>query len=313
MSTVSTRFLVISDTHNFQFGDETEVRGEFQHPAPKADVLLHCGDLTQVGGLPSYKSLLKFLGKIDAELKLVIAGNHDLDLDGRYWDTHLDEEHDDPKQHEKAVEIMKGNLAKEAGVTYLEEGLSTFTLKNGAKFTIYTSPYTPEFCDWGFPYERNEDRYNRDTEVAEGAKSIARNPIPDFPGVDIIMTHGPPKDILDWTAHGTVGCDNLLRAISRARPRMHCFGHIHEAYGAIRVTWKNGQNPLGPKLIGKKAIQHEMKEDNSYPEPTQQPITFGKETLMVNAAIMNLSYQPTNAPWLIDMNLPHWTRPSLDR
>jgi hypothetical protein len=307
MSTVSTRFLVISDTHNFQFGDETSVRGEFHHPPLKPDVLLHCGDLTQVGGLSSYKSVLKFLGSIDAELKLVIAGNHDLDLDGRYWETHLGQVHNDAKQHEKAMEIMKGDLAKEAGVTYLEEGLHTFTLKNGAKFTIYTSPYTPEFYDWGFPYERNEDRFNRDTEVAEGVKSIAKNPIPDFPGVDIIMTHGPPKDILDWTAHGTVGCDNLLRAVSRARPRMHCFGHIHEAYGAIVVTWKSGEKLVGPKLVGAAAIQNEIEEKNIYPEPKKQPINFGKETLMVNAAVMNLSYKPTNAPWLVDLDLPRAT------
>ena len=76
-NTVTTSFLIISDTHNFQFGDAEKVSGAFVHPPPKADVLLHCGDITSVGGLPSYERSLRMLGSIAAELKLVIAGNHD--------------------------------------------------------------------------------------------------------------------------------------------------------------------------------------------------------------------------------------------
>jgi predicted MPP superfamily phosphohydrolase len=132
-SNIDTRFLIISDTHNLNFGDVEKV---FKHPLPKEDVLLHCGDLTSVGGVESYKALLKLLGAIDAELKLVIAGNHDLDLDKTYFETHFDKDNDDVDGHMKAVEVMTGPLAKTAGVTYLEEGLHTFTLKNRATFTI---------------------------------------------------------------------------------------------------------------------------------------------------------------------------------
>ena len=125
----------------------------------------------------------------------------------------------DHPEHDDAVEIMTGQLAKEAGVTYLEEGLNAFTLKNGASFNIYTSPYQPEFCGWAFSYARDEDRFNHPEQVAKGMKPIAMNPIPDFFGVDILMTHGPPEDILDLTIHGpNVGCEALLRAASRARP-----------------------------------------------------------------------------------------------
>lgn len=301
-SMVSSKFLIISDTHNFTFGDAEGVNGSFRLPVPKADVVLHCGDLTSVGGLSSYKGVLEMLSKIDAELKLVIAGNHDLDLDGQYWQSHL-VEGDDKAQHEKALEIMKGPLAKEAGVTYLEEGLNTFTLKNGAKFTIYTSPYQPEFYDWAFPYKRDEDRFNPSEHVAPGVKYITRNPVPDFPGVDIMMTHGPPKDILDWTAHGNVGCEALLRAVSRARPRLYCFGHIHEAHGAKMVEWKDDKTQVGAEVI-----KGEYKQQNPYPDPSkwtnEWPIKYGEETLMINAAIMNLQYKPTNAPWLVELDLP---------
>jgi len=241
------------------------------------------------------------LGSIDAELKLVIAGNHDLSLDGPFWRKKMcdDDPPEDHAEHADAVALMTGPLAKEAGVTYLEEGLNTFTLKNGAKFTIYTSPYQPEFCGWAFPYERDEDRFNPPEHVAKSVKPIAINPIPDFPGVDIMMTHGPPKDILDWTMHGTVGCEALLRAVSRARPLLYCFGHIHEAYGAKVVKWKDDRT-----IIGADAIESRTEHENSYPETDKWPISFGKETLMVNAAIMNVRCRPTNSPWVIDLDLP---------
>lgn len=31
---------------------------------------------------------------------------------------------------------------------------------------------------------------------------------------------------------------NLFGAIARARPRLHCFGHIHDGWGAKMVTWR---------------------------------------------------------------------------
>jgi hypothetical protein len=234
------------------------------------------------------------LGSIDAELKLVIAGNHDLDLDSPKHD--IPEDHED---HSRAVEFMSGPRVKNAGVTYLQEGLNTFTLKNGAKFTIYTSPYQPEFCNMAFPYQRTEDRFNPPKHVAKNVKSITINPIPDFPGIDIMMTHGPPKGILDMVVHGSVGCDALLRAVSRARPRLYCFGHIHEGYGAEVITWKDDNTIIGPD-----AVENQNLQRNDYPKSSQYSINFGKETLMINAAIMNVSYRPVNAPWLVDLDLP---------
>jgi len=215
---------------------------------------------------------------------------------------------------------MTGPLAKEAGVTYLEEGLHSFELKNGAKFTIYASPYTPEFCDFAFPYERDEDRFNVEGQAAEGVKSIATNPVPDFPGCQIMMTHGPPKGIMDKNHKGAeCGCDNLMRAVARAKPLLYCFGHIHEGYGASLVTWKDSSEP-GPGSI------EEMTETiQTYPEASQesdimlgkdvlvnpypavmqrQEIRVGKDTLMVNSAIMTVRNQPENTPWVVDLDLP---------
>ncbi|KAH6680904.1 ser/Thr protein phosphatase family protein [Halenospora varia] len=305
---IPTRFLIISDTHHFQFGEAERVGGSFTQPTPKCDVLIHCGDLTMTGELTKYEKCLNMLGSIEAELKLVIAGNHDLTLDGKYWEEHMGDRQGYCEMklgdHEKAVEMWKGPAAKDAGVTYLDEGLYSFTLKSGAKFTVYASPYQPEFYDWAFPYERDEDRFNPPDKVTPGCKSIVENPVPDFPGVDIMMTHGPPAGILDETESGDhAGCVSLLRAASRARPLLYCFGHIHEGYGAQVVEWEERKE--GKEVLGIDAIKGRRDfEENAYPEPLRLVTERGRETLMVNAAIKNLRYRPTNSPWLVDLELP---------
>jgi Icc-related predicted phosphoesterase len=297
--TVTSRFLIISDTHSVNFDDVKKCDGTFYPPFPKADVILHCGDLTGVGRLQELRQFVEMMREMDAELKLVIAGNHDMTLDSNYWKGHMANNFTE-EEHKEAVEIMTGWRAKEAGITYLTEGLNTFTLKNGARFTIYTSPYTPEFCDWGFPYERYQDRFNTSYQVNENTTSIAVNPIPDHGSVDIVMTHGPPLHVLDECANGYVGCNSLLRAVSRCRPRLHCFGHIHEGHGAQIVTWKEDE-----AMLGKQPMERERRTlENKFPEAGPCHVEYGKETLMVNAAIMDVHYNPVNKPWLLDLELP---------
>ncbi|MCJ1294033.1 hypothetical protein MMC34_005590 [Xylographa carneopallida] len=299
-STIATKFLVISDTHNFEFGNNDGDTHPLREPTPKVDVLLHCGDLTEVGGISSYEKALRMLGRIDAELKLVIPGNHDLDLDKQFWEAHDDDQED----HNAAVNTMTGRLADEAGVSYLAEGTHSFTLKSGAKFTIYVSPYTPAFFDWAFAYERNEDRYNGPQEVAGAITSIATEPMPN--GVDIVMTHGPPRGILDSCPGESVGCDNLLRALRRVKPTMHCFGHIHECNGVEVIEWQ--KLAIGPSLQPDlDAVQKYFKNDpieNPYPAPYVWKYGHGERTLAVNAAIMTVRYKPENKPWVINLDLP---------
>ena len=294
-STIPTRFLVISDTHNFDI-EAPSTDAQLKLPTPQADVLLHCGDLTQVGGVTSFKGALKMLGKIDAELKLVIAGNHDLELDKAYWTLQRDDDGlpEDPEDHDLALEAMTGPLANEAGVIFLSEGTHSFVLNNGAKFTIYVSPYTPAFGDWAFAYKHNEDRFNGPNHAAHNVTSIATNPIPE--NVDIIMTHGPPKGILDWCPNENVGCENILQAVQRVKPILHCFGHIHESNGAKIIHW---EEPAANKAY----LEEDLKE-NPYPRPLLWDEGQGERTLAVNATIMTSNYQFENAPWLINIHLP---------
>jgi predicted phosphohydrolase len=290
--TIPVRVMIISDTHEHCFDGGS---------MPATEVLIHTGDLTNFGELDSLKKSVAMMGTIDAELKLVIAGNHDISLDKtRRVENMSDQEYSE--YHASALEIMTGALAKEAGVTYLEEGTHTFILKNGAKFTVYASPYTPGSGGWAFPYEPHQDRFNDASQTAPNRTSIAQNPIPSS-NIDIVMTHGPPLSIFDQVDGQNLGCRNLLAAVSRARPIMHCFGHIHEGHGANIVTWKEDGSVKDPSA----ATPLETPQVNEYPYANTWRIEPGKQTLMVNAAIMmntSRGMRPHNQPFIVVLDLP---------
>ena len=304
-STIPTTFLILSDTHNFNFADSIGSSRLLQLPTTPVDVLLHCGDLTQVDGVSSFKRALEMLGSLDAEIKLVIAGNHDLELDQQYWEAQRDEDGtpENAADHDLAMQTMTGPLADEAGVIFLNEGTHCFTLKNGASFTIYVSPYTPAFGNWAFAYKHHEDRFNKPHQLTNGATSIATHPIPD--AVDIVMTHGPPKGVLDWCPEGNMGCQHLLQAIRRVKPKMHCFGHIHESNGVEIIDRR--EYAERPTVRKNEAVHRYFEEnpiENPYPRPFWWDASNKDRTLAVNAAIMNRDSRPENAPWLVSLDLP---------
>jgi Icc-related predicted phosphoesterase len=82
---------------------------------------------------------------------------------------------------------------------------------------FYGTPWTNKFGDWAFMYKPNE-----------------RDPFFDAPQADVVISHGPRYDVLDVNdygeAHGSVQLANYL---SRCPPKLHVFGHIHEARGVV--------------------------------------------------------------------------------
>ena len=210
---VKTQFIIFSDTHGDDFGLDS---------SQKADVAIHCGDLTEESKLEEYRDSLRQLIAIQAPLKLVIAGNHDFTMDipmfrKKVTDSLSPLDPDLVKReygYEGEVRQMFED-AKDAGVRFLDEGGHRFELVNGAVLTVYASPYTPSQSDWGFQYL-----------PSQGHKfDIGKR-------VDLVMTHGPPKGIMDVTENKTrAGCPDLFGAVARARPLLHCFGHIHEGWG----------------------------------------------------------------------------------
>jgi Icc-related predicted phosphoesterase len=295
--TKKTRFLIISDTHSAIPYPEEDTEHAFRWPLPEADVLLHCGDLTGNGALEQHERTVEMIKKAPAKLKIVIPGNHDITLDETYYERDwILHGRASGKQDLHAIrKLYTSPEAAEARLVYMEEGTRRFTV-NGVRFTIYASAYTPEFYNWAFAYQRNEDRFNCHADPV--------HPVPDHGEVDIMMTHGPPFGILDETRREVmVGCENLYSAVLRCRPRLHAFGHIHEAWGAVRMDWGSHVAdhfvvPDREKLVRDSAAFVDLSKDGG------KPLEFGKETLFVNASIMNIQYDPMNAPFVVDLDLP---------
>jgi len=123
-------FFIISDTHSFVNSFEELNTKALSYP--RVDVPIHCGNLTNVGAPEEYQHALHMLSTIPAELKLVIAGDHDLSLDEEFCST-ANKRNLTLEDHRKAKAFWHG-YAKSQGVTYREEGLRTFHTEVWCKF-----------------------------------------------------------------------------------------------------------------------------------------------------------------------------------
>lgn len=160
----------------------------------EADVLIHCGDMTGNGGIKAITEFMEWFGSLDQfKHKICIAGNHD-------W---LFE-----RANLRAREVVPDN------VVYLED---EEVVIDGVKF--YGTPVQKIFCNWAF--NRHESK------MAQHWAGI-----PD--DTDVLITHSPPYSIFDnvpWS--GNQGSPSLYKeVVERIRPKVHCFGHIHEGYGS---------------------------------------------------------------------------------
>lgn len=313
--TKKTRLCLISDTHTNP--PPIASNAGYRHPLPAADILLHAGDITRVGYRQEHETILSMLATAPAELKLVIPGNHDISLDADYFYSpsgarYRSRRSDDPTESPEYIKALYTSVkARDAGIVYIEEGTRTFTLSSGQRFTVFASGYTPEFCDWAFAYSRSVDRFNSQPTAGGDGDGDGGSLVPDYPGVDLMLTHGPPLGVLDAVVRGgeRVGCESLMNAVRRARPRLHVFGHIHEGYGAGRMRWGNdggeedrfeGIRPDPESALENRGVFY----DASGSGDGAMPLRFGEETLFVNASVVTVRYQPVNAPWVVDLDLP---------
>jgi predicted phosphodiesterase len=123
-STVTTRVLILSDTHGDQLLRPIDT---------KVDIVIHCGDLTEESKLEEYRTAVKMLKEIDAPLKLVIAGNHDFSLDQDVFQTHLADLRQRINDNQlvkdtygkvgEAKAVLEASDAKQNGIVLLNEGI----------------------------------------------------------------------------------------------------------------------------------------------------------------------------------------------
>lgn len=115
-------------------------------------------------------------------------------------------------------------MPKNSGIILLNEGVHQFFLENGTWLRVYASPSTGSKTGDGAFQDNTNEGHNYAINSQDS--------------LDVVITHGPPKGILDRTEDGNrTGCLDLLTAVSKDRPLMHCFGHIHEGWGAKLATW----------------------------------------------------------------------------
>jgi predicted phosphodiesterase len=186
------KIVLISDTHN--------KHNKLNNDLPEGDIIIHGGDATNLGRPYELIDFLNWFGGLNYKHKIFIAGNHDFCF--------LPTESIFPPIYPDIAQEYK-----DKGIIYLmDQTVEVEGLK------IYGSPWQPRFFDWAFNVERGE--------------AIAKKweTIPD--GLDILITHGPPFGILDYTYTGQrVGCEELYKKIIQVRPKINIFGHIHYAYG----------------------------------------------------------------------------------
>ena len=139
--------------------------------------------------------------------------------------------------HDSAVEhlLWHKKLFDKLGIDYLfNDTIDIFGLQ------IWGSPFTPRYGNWSFMKDRSK---------------ISRvwDSVPD--DTDIIVTHGPPKGVLDVTVERdgsltSCGDSALGKRILKIKPKLVCFGHIHDVdhirnagsykMAGFDITYSNG-------------------------------------------------------------------------
>lgn len=162
---------------------------------PPCDILIHAGDWTYEGKHKEVVDFAKWLEVQPAKNIVITPGNHEL-----YYERVLPESRSWITDYCPRAKVL---IDEEVAV----EGLR-----------IYGSPMTPEFGNWAFNRYRGSDIKKHWDLIPEG--------------LDILVTHGPPNQILDWAPQcGNVGCQDLYDAVIAKSPKVHIYGHIHHSFG----------------------------------------------------------------------------------
>jgi len=103
---------------------------------------------------------------------------------------------------------------------------------------IYGSPWRPKrgiiYPAEAFGYDPRRIREDKWSNIPED--------------IDILLTHGPPYSVRDYhpLTEERIGCPGLLdEVVTRARPRIHLFGHMHKCRGASLYKSEDNQTLEG--------------------------------------------------------------------
>ena len=163
------------------------------------DLLIIAGDLTSRDDNDGYTAFELWLLEQDYKKKIVISGNHDGQICSGKW-----------------------KLATDSRTEYLCDSGTEF---EGLKI-------------WGSPWSLWFPVINPKCTAFTGNENQLMDSYDKIPhDVDILITHTPAYGILDKIGEdrhvGSTALYGWLKYVGR--PRLHVFGHIHEAYGQEEV------------------------------------------------------------------------------
>lgn len=218
----SARLVVVGDTH----GRHSEI------VVPPGDVLIHTGDV--VAGTSrdpadlrrELSSFNEWLGGLKHKQKFFVAGNHD--LDGGINTSELS------GLVFNAVQLLDSREE----IDLDDDGLG--------ELSLWGAPWQPQFSGFA-TYVRPEQIAARWAEIPDG--------------VDVVVTHTPPRGQLDLNEqHEHVGCNALAARLSRVKPSLSVFGHIHP-----------GRPTIGPAARGQPLTAAERGGDTVYVNVASMP------------------------------------------
>ena len=168
------------------------------------DMVIHSGDCSNprdpYNNEPEVRAFIDWYKELPIKHKIYVPGNHDTSIEKKL--------------------VIKQDFT-DAGIIYLEDDLVEIQ-----GVMIYGNPYTPQFGQWAFMKDRVKlDRYW--TQAMPGY-------------VDILVTHGPPKGILDksYDRDNYLECcgdKSLLNKVLEVQPAYHLFGHIHNCKDIVNA------------------------------------------------------------------------------
>jgi predicted phosphodiesterase len=232
------RLVIVSDTHNVDIPVSR---------FPPGDLLIHAGDHTTTGLASELASAAAWLRSVAARFThgaVAIAGNHDRPLDAETWLQAAP--HSQPAEPWTAESMASARSLFDDGTPRTGQGptrLLQHCATELAGLRLFGSPYvglTPRRQAMAQDNPLRNEGFLRDQERL--AELYAEIP----PGLDVLITHGPPLGILDSSvqyggvprekpiAIGSAALRDRLRAMQpRERPRLHIFGHEHDARGVV--------------------------------------------------------------------------------
>ena len=171
------------------------------------DIVIHSGDATNPRDPCKNKiemeNFIEWYSSLPIPHKIFVAGNHDISIERNF--------------------IKKVDF-EQKGIIYLENDWIKIN-----EITIWGSPITPTFGQgWAF----NKDR----SKTHDVWKNIPNN-------TDVIVTHGPPKGMLDLSYDRSnklemCGDVALSKRVIDINPKLCLFGHVHNCKDIINAGIK---------------------------------------------------------------------------